>query len=89
MDEIMMLINGHPFAAAAGVVFGIVLAFYIVADQIKDSNDIGNEKGGRLDYITTFYLFDLKNDVPRSMNIDEIPANDKMRPQPVYPEKAP
>lgn len=72
MDELFMFMQGLPFAAAAGVAFGIALAFYITADQIKDSNDIGNTKGGHLDYITTFNLFDVKNSVPGSMDIDDL-----------------
>lgn len=89
MDELMIIMAGLPFAAAAGVVFGIALAFYITADQLRDSNDIGNTKGGRLDFVTAFNLFDLKNNVPRSMKIDEIPDRDKMPSRPVYPEKEP
>lgn len=89
MDEFIMSMNGLAFAAAAGVVFGIALAFYITADQIKDSNDMGNTKGGRLDYITTFDIFDLKNDVSGSMNIDEIPDRDKTPVPPVHPGKFP
>lgn len=89
MDEIIMSMSGLAFAAAAGAVFGIALAFYITVDQIKDSNDMGNTKGGRLDYITTFDIFGLKNDVPGSMNIDEIPDRDKTPAPPVHSSKFP
>lgn len=89
MDEFIMSMNGLAFAAAAGVVFGIALAFYITADQIKDSNDMGNTKGGRLDYLTTFDIFDLKNEVPGSMNIEEIPDRDKTPAPPVHSSKFP
>lgn len=65
MDELI-------YVAIAGVVFGIVLAFYLTADNLRDFNEMGNSKGGRLDYITTFDLFAAKNDVPKSLDIDEM-----------------
>ncbi len=60
------------YAAIAGVAFGIALAFYLTADQLKDSNEIGNSKGDRLDYITTFNLLDVKNDVSMFFDIDKM-----------------
>lgn len=65
MDELI-------YVAIAGVVFGIALAFYLTADNLRDFNEIGNSKGDRLDYITTFDLFAVKNDVPKSLDIDEM-----------------
>lgn len=64
--------DGLTYAAIAGVVFGISLAFYLAADLLRDSNDIGNSKGDRLDYIDTFNLLDVKNDVSRFLDIDKM-----------------
>lgn len=64
--------DGLTYVAIAGVVFGISLAFYLTADLLKDSNDMGNSKGDRLDYIDTFNLLDVKNDVSRFFNIDKM-----------------
>lgn len=60
------------FMAIAGIIFGLSLAFNLMADQLKASNEIGNSKCGRLDYLTTFHLFAVKDDVPRSLDIDEM-----------------
>lgn len=65
MDELILM-------AIAGMVFGLALAFYLAADQLKDSNEMGNSKCGRLDYITAFNIFDLKNDVPKSLDINDL-----------------
>lgn len=64
--------NEVIWIAAAGILLGLALAFYLVADQIKDSNDMGNTKGGRLDYIVRFDLLSAKDNVPRSFDIDEM-----------------
>ncbi len=60
------------FIAVAGVVFGLALDFYLMADQLKDSNEIGNSKYGRLDYMVTFDLFASKDNVSKSLDIDKM-----------------
>lgn len=64
--------DGIIWIAVAGIFLGVALAFYLVAEQIKDSNEIGNTKGGRLDYIVRFDLLDAKDNVPKSLDIDEM-----------------
>ena len=65
MDEIIWI-------AIAGIFLGVALAFYLVADQVKDSNEIGNTKGNRLDYIVHFDLLAAKDNVSKSLDIDEM-----------------
>lgn len=64
--------NGLIFMAVAGVVFGLALAFYLMADVLKDSNELGNSKCSRPDYLTSFDLFAAEDNVPRSLDIDEM-----------------
>lgn len=64
--------DGFIYAAITGIIFGISLAFYLTADLLRDSNEMGNSKGNRLDYITTFNLLDVKNDVPMFFDIDKM-----------------
>ena len=60
------------FFAASGIILGITAAFYLVTKQMQDSNEIGNTKGDHLDYSSSFYLINAKDNVPRSLDIDEM-----------------
>ena len=60
------------FFAIAGIFLGLSIAFYQVTKQMKDSNEIGNTKGGRLDYINSFYLLNAKDNVPGYLDIDKM-----------------
>ena len=60
------------FFAIPGIVLGLATAFYLVTKQMKDSNEIGNTKGGRLDYISSFYLLNSKDNVPGYLDIDKM-----------------
>lgn len=60
------------FFAIAGIVLGLAVAFYLVTKQMKDSNEIGNTKGGRLEYINSFHLLNAKDNVPGYLDIDKM-----------------
>lgn len=60
------------FFALAGIVLGIAGAFYIVTEQIKKSNEIGNSKGDRWNYTYSFDTINAADDVPASLDIDKM-----------------
>lgn len=60
------------FYALAGIVLGMAGAFYIVTGQIKKSNELGNTKGDRWNYTSSFDVLNAKDDVTPTLNIDKL-----------------
>lgn len=64
--------NMLVFFALAGIVLGMAGAFYIVTGQIKKSNELGNTKGDRWDYTSSFDMINARDDVAPGLNIDKL-----------------
>lgn len=64
--------NTILFTVIATIILGLADTFYSLTKQMKKSNDIGNDKGEYSDYTSSFYLLNIMDDVPESLDIDTI-----------------
>ena len=62
------------FYAIAGVLLGLAATFYLVTEQLKKSNELGNSKGDRLTYTQSFDILRAKDNVRSNFDIDKAAA---------------